>query len=205
MTATAGAPAWSSAGVNVRPSAGADAEHVEEAGRHARARQLLRALAVGGVEPLVGDRRQAAEHRVARRELDERRVRERAVDDRALRVRPRQDEQAAGSLNGSGRSSAASTMLKTAVLAPMPMATIATATKRELARLQQRSECVSHDLITAHPFRGGSDDIPLTRGGVRAREAARGKRRQVESADRVRRSRRRESGRRRANAESRGR
>ena len=34
----------------------------------------------------------------------------------------------AGSLNGSGRSSAASTMLKTAVLAPMPIATIATAT-----------------------------------------------------------------------------
>ena len=39
-----------------------------------------------------------------------------------------QDEQAAGSLNGSGRSSAVSTMLKTAVLAPMPIATIATAT-----------------------------------------------------------------------------
>jgi hypothetical protein len=33
----------------------------------------------------------------------------------------------AGSLNGSGRSSAASTMLKTAVLAPMPMAMMATA------------------------------------------------------------------------------
>jgi hypothetical protein len=34
----------------------------------------------------------------------------------------------AGSVNGSGRSSAASTMLKTAVLSPMPIAMIATAT-----------------------------------------------------------------------------
>ncbi len=34
----------------------------------------------------------------------------------------------AESLNGSGRSSAASTMLKTAVVAPTPIATIATAT-----------------------------------------------------------------------------
>ena len=45
-------------------------------------------------------------------------------------------------VNGSGRSSAASTTLKTAVFAPMPTATIATATSAELLAFQQRADRV---------------------------------------------------------------
>ena len=59
MTATAGAPVCSRP--RERPAErGIDAEDVEEARGHARARQLLRPIAVGRVEPVVGDRRETA-------------------------------------------------------------------------------------------------------------------------------------------------
>jgi hypothetical protein len=68
------------------------------------------------------------------------------------------------SLNGRGRSSAASTMLKTAVLAPMPIATIATATS-----------------VNSRAFRSDGSRIAWSLPGGRAerREAAVGERRQV--------------------------
>ena len=81
-----------------------------------------------------------------------------------------------GSLNGSGRSSAASTMLKTAVLAPMPIATMATATSvNSRAFSSERS---------AYRI---SDHIPFAGGGADTREAAGGERRADRTADRGRR------------------
>src|SRR6478752_2245687 len=61
-------------------------EHVEEPGRDTAARQLLGALAVGGVEALVGDRRDAAEGARPRGQLQECRGRKGGTGYRALRV-----------------------------------------------------------------------------------------------------------------------
>ena len=96
MTATFGPPGVSSDAMKVRPIDARTPSEIEERRGHARARQLLRLLAAGRIELVVGDRRNPVERApslIARRELDKRRVGKRGAVDAALRVDAGQHEQ----------------------------------------------------------------------------------------------------------------
>ena len=128
MTATAGAPVLSSAGVKVRPRAAwtpstskklAETRAPGSCSGRSPSVALNRSFAIAA-RPLSFESR-AASSTKAGNENGPSAMARFGLDADTMNRRP-------GSVNGSGRSSAASTMLKTAVLAPTPIATIATAT-----------------------------------------------------------------------------
>src|SRR5580765_8096549 len=169
MTATPGAPVLFSAGVNVRPSAGwtpstskklADTRAPGSCSGRSPSVALNRSFATAARPLSIVSR--AASSTNAGYEKGPSTMARFGFDPERRKRRPE-------SLNGSGRSSAVSTILKTAVLAPMPIATIATAT-----RVNSRAFRSDRTAYRA------SDHITLPGGGAERREAAMGERREIE-------------------------
>ena len=152
MIATAGAPALSSAAVNVRPSAGLTAS---------TSKKLADTRAPGncsGRSPSMALNRSLA---MAARPLSMRSLAASSTNEgyengpstiARFGLEPDRMNRRAASLNGSGRSSAASTMLKTAVFAPMPIAMIATATSVNSRAF--KSERTAYRIGVARAFQG---------------------------------------------------
>ena len=83
-------------GKNERASGGhGHTQHIEEARRDAKARQLLGLILGCRVEAIGGECSEPGEHAIPRGEVDQRRIRKRTVARAAARVRARQHEEAA--------------------------------------------------------------------------------------------------------------
>ena len=148
MITTLGAPVRSSAAVNVRPNAGlmprtskklADTRPPGNCSGRSPSVALNRSFAIAA-RPLSIESRAASSTNAGYENGPSMIARFGFEPDRMNRR--------AGSLNGSGRSNAASTMLKTAVSAPMPMATMATAISVNSRAF--RSDRIAYRIVRQH-------------------------------------------------------